>query len=174
MAIHWNRLNRKTHYWGAIICALPVLIVILSGILLLLKKEIDWIQPPTQKGAGDVPQITFSKILEITADVPEAEVQSWGDIDRIDVRPGKGIVKVRANNRWEIQLDHQSGEVLQVAYRRTDLIESLHDGTFFHDSAKLWVFLPSAFILLTLWITGIWLFLLPILTKRKRRKRSNL
>jgi hypothetical protein len=53
-----------------------------------------------------------------------------------------------------------------------DLIESLHNGTFFHDKAKLWIFLPSALVLFVIWTTGIWLFLLPILTKRKRRKRS--
>ncbi len=43
MKIHWPRFNRKVHYWGAIICAVPVLVVILSGILLLLKKESAWI-----------------------------------------------------------------------------------------------------------------------------------
>jgi hypothetical protein len=73
---------------------------------------------------------------------------------------------------WEIQLNHQSGKVLHVAYRRMDLIESLHNGTFFHDKAKLWIFLPSALVLFVIWTTGIWLFLFPILTKRKRRKRS--
>ncbi|MEM7010155.1 MAG: hypothetical protein AAF585_01625 [Verrucomicrobiota bacterium] len=31
-------LNRKVHYWGAILCAIPVLIIICTGILLLHKK----------------------------------------------------------------------------------------------------------------------------------------
>jgi hypothetical protein len=34
-------LNRKIHRWAAIATALPVLIVIASGILLQLKKEIN-------------------------------------------------------------------------------------------------------------------------------------
>ena len=81
-----------------------------------------------------------------------------------------GIVKVRAENRWEVQVDAVTGEVLQVAYRRSDLIESLHDGSFFHDMVKLWVFLPCALLLLGLWVSGIYLFVLPYQTRRKRRK----
>ncbi|MDF1825824.1 MAG: PepSY-associated TM helix domain-containing protein [Verrucomicrobiales bacterium] len=172
MKIQWNRINRKTHYWGALICALPVLIMILSGLVLLLKKEVAWIQPPSQKGSGEVPLVSFEKILTVIQKIPEAEISTWNDVDRIDVRPGKGILKVLSGNRWEIQLHHETGEVLQVAYRRSDLIESIHDGSFFHERAKLWVFLPSAIILLILWVSGIWLFLLPILAKR-RRKRKN-
>jgi len=104
--------------------------------------------------------------------VPEAEIESWKDIDRLDVRPSKGMMKVRAANGWEIQLDSKSGEVLQVAYRRTDLIESLHDGSFFNDHSKLWFFLPTALILLGLWLTGIYLFLLPSITRRKRKNSA--
>ncbi|MGI9239777.1 MAG: hypothetical protein ACR2RV_03190 [Verrucomicrobiales bacterium] len=33
---NWNRTNRKIHYWGAIVCALPILIVIVTGIILLV------------------------------------------------------------------------------------------------------------------------------------------
>ena len=49
-----------------------------------------------------------------------------------------------------------------MAYRRSDLIESLHDGSWFHDRAKLWVFLPTAAVVLMLWGTGIYLFFLPL------------
>lgn len=166
------RLNRKIHYWGAIISALPVLIIIGSGIVLMFKKDVAWIQPPTAKAEGGEPSIGFARILEAASSVPEAGITSWDDIDRLDVRPGKGIIKVRAENRWEIQIDHQSGEVLQVAYRRSDLIESIHDGSFFHDSVKMWIFLPSALILFVLWVTGIYLFFQPMLARRSRLLRQ--
>lgn len=166
------RLNRKIHYWGAIISALPVLIIIGSGIVLMFKKDVAWIQPPTAKAEGGEPSIGFARILEAASSVPEAGITSWDDIDRLDVRPGKGIIKVRAENRWEIQIDHQSGEVLQVAYRRSDLIESIHDGSFFHDSVKMWIFLPSALILFVLWVTGIYLFFQPMLARRSRLQRQ--
>jgi uncharacterized iron-regulated membrane protein len=172
MKLHWPRLNRKVHYWGAIICSVPVLVVILSGILLLLKKESSWIQPPTSKGLTGEPAVSFSQILNASKAVPQAEIKTWDDIARLDVRPDKGLVKVHATNHWEIQIDHRSGEVLQVAFRRSDIIESLHDGTFFHDSAKLWIFLPSAILLLVLWITGIYLFAKPLLVKWNRQKQK--
>ena len=169
---NWNRTNRKIHYWGALICALPVLIIIATGIILQLKKDIAWIQPPTQRGTSQQPMLAFDRILETSMSVPEAKISSWDDVDRLDVRPGKGVVKVRANNRWEIQIDNASGEVLQVAFRRSDLIESIHDGSWFHDLAKLWIFLPCAIILLVLWLSGMLLFLQPIRARRKRKQQA--
>jgi uncharacterized iron-regulated membrane protein len=169
----YSKLNRLFHRWGSIIVAAPVLVVICSGVLLLLKKNAAWIQPPTQKGSSRELAVSFDRILEVVTTVPEAKIRSWEDVARLDVRPGKGMLKVRATNGWEIQIDSKTGEVLQTAYRRTDLIESLHDGTFFHDRAKLWIFLPSATVLLGLWLTGIYLFLLPTLTRRKRRAKTH-
>ena len=167
--IRWMKLNRKTHYWGAMLCAIPLLIVIITGILLLLKKQSDWIQPPTIKGDSRVPTLSFDKILTAAQQVELAEVKNWDDIKLLDVRPGKGIIKIRTKSSWEIQIDQQTGKLVSSAYRRSDLIESIHDGTYFHDNAKLWIFLPSAIILLVLWITGIYLFVKPLLSKRKRR-----
>jgi len=56
----------------------------------------------------------------------------------------------------------------------SDLIESIHDGSFFHDSLKLWVFLPSGIILAILWVTGVYLFLLPYLLRHRKRKLGHL
>jgi len=170
-SLNWNRLNRQVHYWGSAIIAIPILIVIVSGIVLQLKKDVTWIQPATARGVGATPELAFANILEIASTVPEAEISEWKDVDRLDVRPSKGVVKVRAENRWEIQIDTQTGDILQVEYRRSDLIESIHDGSFFHEYAKLWLFLPSAIILLVLWITGIYLFVIPYLSKLRKRRR---
>lgn len=166
-----NKWSRKLHRWGAILIALPLLVVICTGLLLQLKKEWGWIQPAERRGVGTTPSITFDQILTALRGVPEAEVESWEDVDRLDVRPGKGMLKVRCNNDWEVQIDTATGEVLQVAYRRSDLIESIHDGSFFHANAKLWVFLPSGLVLLALWFTGVYLWVLPIWAKRSGRKR---
>ncbi|GAB5444899.1 MAG: hypothetical protein Fues2KO_52480 [Fuerstiella sp.] len=166
-----SRLNRLVHRWGAMTIALPAIVVIVSGIILQLKKESAWIQPATSRGVGTQPSLSFDQILSAAQAVPEAEVKSWDDIDRLDVRPNKGVVKVRCKNRWEVQLDTQTAEVLQVAYRRSDLIEAIHDGSFFADAAKLWVFLPTAVVFAVLWGTGIYLFFQPRLAKRRNRLR---
>ena len=146
------------------------LIVIITGLLLQLKKEVEWIQPNTEEVAIDTLSIRFSDILSISQGVLEAQIKDWSDIDRLDVRPDKGIVKVRAKNRWEIQIDLERGTILKTAYRRSDIIEQLHDGSWFHDAAKLWVFLPSGVIVLILWLSGMYLFFVPILFKRFRRR----
>ena len=116
--------------------------------------------------------LSFNRILDIATTVPEAGIKAWKDIDRLDVRPGKGVVKVRAKNRWELQIDTTNGVVLQVAVRRSDLIESIHDGSFFHESFKLWVFLPAAIVLAGMWGTGIYLFLFPYISRRNRKKEK--
>jgi len=171
--INWRVTMRKTHRWGAILIAAPFLVVIGTGILLQLKKEWSWVQPPTTKGAAKSPQVSFDAILEATKSVPEAEVKSWEDIDRLDVRPDRGLVKVQAKNGWEVQVDTATGSVLQKAYRRSDTIEMLHDGSWFHDGVKLYVFLPVAFVVLGLWITGVYLFVLPYGVRwRRRRERA--
>jgi len=168
----FSQLNRVVHRWGSILVLIPTGVIILSGIALQLKKQSAWIQPSTQNGSGTQLSLSFDQVLAAVQAVPVAQVETWDDVERLDVRPGKGMLKVRCQNRWEVQLDAKTGDVLQVAYRRSDLIESLHDGSFFHDRVKLWVFLPSALVLGVLWVTGIYLFLLPYSAKWKKRRRK--
>ena len=171
MAINWKSLTRKTHYWAALAIVLPAMVIIASGLVLQLKKDVDWIQPSTIRGMDMPPSLSFAEILAIASSVEEAQIASWDDIDRLDVRTDRGMLKVRAKNRWEVQLDTHSGDILQVAYRRSDLIETIHDGSFFHDYAKLGLFLPTAAVLFLMWATGVYLFVLPIISRRRKRIR---
>jgi uncharacterized iron-regulated membrane protein len=165
-------LNRKVHRWAAVIIALPVIIVIVTGIILQVKNEFDWIKPPTQTGKSNELTLSFDRVLDIVSQIPEVGLKSWSDINRLDVRPNKGLIKVRGNNDWEIQLDSKTGDVLQVAMRRSDFIESIHDGSFFHEDFKLWVFLPTAINLAVMWLTGLYLFLLPYILRHRRDRRE--
>lgn len=168
----FKKLFRQIHYWGALLCAIPLIIVTVTGVLLLLKKDIAWIQPPTVKAEIGKPHISFDEILASINTVPEAATAQWSDIDRLDVRPGKGVIKARLKNNWEVQINPKDGMVMRVAFRRSDVIESIHDGTFFHNKAKLSVFLPAAIILLTLWMTGIYLFIITEKGKYNSRKKQ--
>ena len=165
-----NKQIRKIHYWISPFIFIPILIILSTGILLQLKKQSDWIQPPIQQGVSNIPSIGFEEMLEAAKSVPEAEINSWEDIDRIDVRPDKGISKIRSNNQWEIQIDNQTKEILSVEYRRSDVIESIHDGSFFTDYVKFGWFLPAAILLIFMSISGIYMFLLPLFMKRKKAK----
>lgn len=154
MQIKIRQLSRKAHLWLALLVFLPVLIIFVSGILLQIKKQSDWIQPPTQSGVFQIPDITFERVLLIAQSVPELQVANWQDINRVDVRPDKGMMKIIANNDWEAQIDSSTGSILQVAFRRSDTIESIHDGSWFAEFTKLWVFLPVAIILFIMWCSG--------------------
>jgi hypothetical protein len=167
--VKFNILNRKIHNWATPIIAVPLLLIIVTGILLQLKKQVSWVQPTELRGSQATPAISLPEILDAAKSVPEAEIRSWDDISRIDMRPNRGLLKVLAKNHWEIQIDTGDGRVLQSAYRRSDVIESLHDGSFFHDGVKLWVFLPIALILLAMWLTGLYMFVLPYIVKSRRR-----
>lgn len=166
----FNVLNRKVHYWAAFAVAVPLLVMISSGIVLQLKKQSAWVQPPELSGTAGDPAVNFEQVLETCRQIGEMEVRSWADINRIDMRPSKGMLKVWAKNNWEAQIDTRTGAVLQVAYRRSDIIEAIHDGSWFHDWVKLGLFLPSGLTLLILWITGMYLFLLPYIVKRRRKR----
>lgn len=170
--IRWNSLNRKVHYWGSIISVIPLLIIVVTGFFLIFKKESDWVQPPTIRGHGKYPTISFERVLEEVKKVKEVEVEGWKDIDRLDVRPKKGVIKIRAKNRWELQIDHQTGEVLHLAYRRSDIIEDIHTGNFFNKIVSLGIFFPSSVILLILIITGMYLFITITIKKGETKKRK--
>ncbi len=103
------------------------------------------------------------------------KVHCWNDVNRLDVRPSRGMVKVWLMSGHEVQVDLGTGAVLQIAYRRSDLIESIHDGSFFvGDWTKLGLFLPAGLTLLLLWCSGLWMFWVPFSAKRRRaaEKRS--
>lgn len=169
-----NVLNRKLHYWGSAVIAIPLLIVIASGIVLQLKKDWSWVQPVEQRGREAAPRIELTDILTAisTHDHPDVNVSSWADIKRLDVRPDRGVAKATLQNDFEVQVDTTDGRVMQVAYRRSDWFEALHDGSIISDGYKLWVVLPSSLVLLFLWGSGIWMWVYPIINKRRVRRRK--
>ena len=140
-----------------------------SGIMLQLKKQSNWIQPNVEVTSSSKP-VMLQSYLDTVSTVKEANISSWDDIERIDIRPDKGIAKIKSKNNWEIQIDIETSERYATNYRRSDIIESIHDGSFFSEIVKYGWFLPSGILLLTLSLTGIYMFFIPILKKRKRNK----
>ena len=104
------------------------------------------------------------------------------EIDRIDVRPDKGVVKVTFVNHYKgLQIDGATGRVLKVEQRRSDLIEHIHDGTIVDRWLNIengWfkliytTIMGIALILFT--ITGFWIWWGPKqLHKMKEKNRSH-
>ena len=137
--------------------------------MLQLKKQLNWVQPNVEITSSSQP-IILQSYLDAAKSVKEANISSWDDIERIDIRPDKGIAKIKSKNNWEIQIDIETTEIYATNYRRSDVIESIHDGSFFSEIVKYGWFLPSGILLLILSLTGIYMFFIPILAKRKRNK----
>ena len=173
--MRFNVLNRKVHYWASFAVAVPLLVMIGSGLLLQSKKHWTWVQPAEHRGTGSIPTIDLEGVLASVKQVPGVDVRGWDDVNRLDVRPGRGMVKVWLNNGWEIQVDLGTGRVLQTAYRRSDLIESVHDGSWFAGEwTKLGLFLPAGLVMLLLWFGGMWMWWVPFIAKRRRRASARL
>ena len=154
-------LTRKTHYWASILVAAPILVIFTTGILLQLRKDWAWVQPTEQKGSAKVPTVPPAQLLAACQANPDTGVKDWADVSRIDYRVSKGIVKVTTKSGLEVQIDSATGTVLQVAVRRSDWLVDLHEGEWFSPAVKYYVFLPSGFVLLFLWVSGVYLFFHP-------------
>lgn len=169
-----QRFWRLVHYWGSLLIVIPFGVVVTTGLLLMLKKDIAWIQPPTQTGAvADVaPSLSLAHLFETAQRIPQLEVDEWTDLKRIDVKVDRGVIMFVSHNNWEAQIDTATNRVLDVAYRRSDIIEALHDGSFVSAEVKRYVFLPSGVVLLLLWLTGTYLFILPQMKRLQKRRRA--
>ena len=142
----------RYHYWLGWIVIIPWAFVIFSGLLLQVRYEVPWVMPVQQQGVGSVPQVEFVQVLETAQQVPDYGVQSWEDVWRVYVYPNKGITTIRAKNKEEMQIDSETSEVLQIATRRTDWLEDIHEGKWM--DLNLWLFLPVHILSLFLWVTG--------------------
>ena len=157
-----------------LLLAFFVLISALTGIFLSLKKEVDLLQPPTQKGESKVLS-TWKPLSELALIANEAFFKTHPEqrenaIDRMDVRPSKGIIKVLyQSGYWEVQVDGTSGEVLSIARRHSDWIEQLHDGSIISDGFKLVSMNVLGLGLLALMCTGLWLWYGPRVVRALRK-----
>ncbi|MDH5399885.1 MAG: PepSY domain-containing protein, partial [Cyclobacteriaceae bacterium] len=94
-------------------------------------------------------------------------------IDRIDIRPSKGVAKVVfEQDNWEVQVHGSSGDIVSVARRHADWIETLHDGSIISDGFKLLVMNLLGVALVLLSITGVWMWYGPKLVRRMNLRRK--
>jgi uncharacterized iron-regulated membrane protein len=164
------------HLWLGVIATVALISISVTGILLNHKR-----------GLGLMPEVDHAPTAGFGASIPlermaaaalEAAPQSarkeWkpGDsvdvslIDRMDVRPRNGYVKVRLRDKasMEMTVDIATGKVLHVGRRGDVFLEKLHSGEAF--GARLIILSDIAAIALVLTlITGYWLWIVPKLSR---------
>jgi hypothetical protein len=164
-----TRWNRRIHHVLSISIALLLLLSALTGILLAWKKNSDLIQPASNQGISTnmVDWLSSDKLADRAHLALDSLDIPAGEIDRMDFRPDKGIVKVLfKRGYWEVQLDCTSGSVLSVQKRYSDLIEKIHDGSIISNAFKLGAMNIFGIGLVILITTGFLLWIGP----RKIRK----
>ena len=95
---------RKLHRIVALIIVLPLVITTMTGLVLLMRNQIEWIQPKTvsTEESKGTPLLT----LETLMNRPE------GEVEQVIFRPKKNNISIRLMDGRELQLHPQTGEVL--------------------------------------------------------------
>lgn len=171
---------RKVHRLCGIFLFVFLFIVGLSGILLGWKKNSGgMILANTERGVSNNPAhwLTIDSLYKNATTFMRDSMPEKLDIviDRLDIRPDKGIVKfIFKNHYFGLQLDAMTGYVIMVERRNADIIEQIHDGSvvdkylgikdgFF----KLFYTSIMGLGLITFTVTGFWLWYGP------KRMKSN-
>lgn len=162
---------RKWHKWVSIIVLIPFMITIITGVALLFRGNINWLSPQFPETSGSL-QVSFEQILKASQSVPEMQINSWADVNRIQINPEKGSIVVRGKNNYQIQIDGGSGEVNGAGPLRTPLFVSLHEGTFWTGkSGRFIIGLPMALAVLFLSVSGLVLFFQPSFMRKALQKK---
>jgi uncharacterized iron-regulated membrane protein len=139
------RRNRVYHKYLGIFLCIIVIVSAVTGIILSYKKQIDWIQPPTQKGTTQ----TLSNWLPLYQ-LEEIALTTFREVQPTEQKPKIDRIDVRPSN--------QTGEILSVQKRHSDWIEAIHDGSIVGEIFKLISMNILGFGLILLSMTGLWLW----------------
>jgi hypothetical protein len=172
-----TRWYRKWHKWLGIFSLVFFIMIAGTGLLLAWKKNSNgYLLAETKQGSNTNPDswISLEEIQQSAIDYLESQQPGLDkEIDRIDVRPGKGIAKVTFKTHYNaVQIDLTNAKPLLLEKRRADFIEHIHDGSIIDritgiEGPKLVYSTLAGCTLLFLSLSGFWLWYNP-----KRIKRS--
>lgn len=170
------RSYRKWHRYIGVGLSALVLVSAVTGLLLGWKKDASWLQPPTQRGAAEslADWLPLHDIAQYATQALQDSIHVDIDIDRMDARPSKGIVKVLfTSGNWEVQVDAATGQALSIQKRHADWIEQLHDGSIVSSRFKLITMNVLGIGLVILALSGLWLWYGPQRLKQLKRKKES-
>lgn len=175
-----TRINRRIHKWLSLPFVAFMLLIGVTAILLAWKKEVGLI-PKTQTTKVENPTawIPLERMIAISQEVMRDSLNKSDLVDRVDVRPDKGIAKIVFKKHFtEVQVDGYSGEVLSIAQRNSDLIEKIHDGSIIDfliesssENSKIIYSTLTSLALIAFAITGFYLWYNPRKMKKAKFKR---
>lgn len=170
--------TRSLHRWIGFISSLFLAVISVTGFFLAMKGQFAFMRPPVQEAskverAEDI--LPMSKVLEFAFAAGHPELSELKEVDRVDYRPKDNVFKVVSKDGYrEVQVDGGNGKIVSDAFRNDQLMEDIHDMSFFADVAHGYLLPAVAVGLCFLSISGIIIFLTPIIRrwKFKRQKRA--
>ncbi len=139
---------RKIHGYVALSIFLPLLFTALTGIVLQLRDQFEWIQPAPVKSQA----ITGTPLLTLEAIAERFKDQG---LEQIIYKPAKGSLVVRLRDDIEAHLHPQTGALLKQATRRTTFLIELHQGSWLGKFGQYGVHVTTGLGLLFLIVSGL-------------------
>tara|TARA_R110001592_G_scaffold164460_2_gene398614 strand:- start:5656 stop:6246 length:591 start_codon:yes stop_codon:yes gene_type:complete len=180
------RVFRKIHRTMGAFLFIFFFFISITGLLLGLKNHTNnLILPKSQKGISSNLKewLSVDSLHTIAVHVLRDSISPNlpHEVERIDIRKNKGIVKFVFNDHyWEVQLDGSTGNLLHLGKRRSDFIENIHDGSILDNyvgtsNQQFKVFYTSimSISLLIFTITGFWLWYGPKRMKKEKKTTNN-
>lgn len=170
------RVAFYVHLWLGVVTTVALIAISATGILLNHKRGLglmpDVSHAPTAAFASALPLEQLANAALEAAPVEAKGGWKSGDsvdirlIDRMDVRPRNGYVKVRLRDKasMEMTVDIASGKVIHAGRRGDVFLEKLHSGEAFGGPMVILSDIAAIALVLTL-ITGYWLWLAPKLRR---------
>ncbi|HEX9565771.1 MAG TPA: PepSY-associated TM helix domain-containing protein [Gemmatimonadaceae bacterium] len=167
-----SRVAFYLHLWLGVITTVALIVISVTGMVLNHKSGLGLMADvPYVPTAPFGQSISLERMAEAALRAaPASATNGWRPedgvdlslIDRMDVRPRSGFVKVRLRDlaSMEMTVDLASGRVLHTGRRGDVFIERLHSGEAFGSGMILLSDVAALGLVLTL-LTGYWLWLVP-------------
>jgi len=175
-----RRLSRAAfyiHLWLGVLSTIALIAISITGILLNHKRGLGLMPDVAHEATGPFgSSVALEELARAALTAAPADARpGWnpGDpvdlalIDRMDVRPRNGFVKVRLRDKasTEMTVDLASGAVIHVGRRGDVFLEKLHSGEAFGGTSFVILSDIAAVALVLTLITGYWLWLVPKLSR---------
>ena len=180
--VRYLRIIRKIHRRTGMLLFVFFFIMGVTGLILGWKKNSNGIiLPKSYVGTSISLQdwLPINTLQDIAFKTMQDSIDKNIDLElqRIDIRPQKGMVKFVFNNHyWGIQLDGSTGDVLAITKRRSDFFENIHDGSILDiifktkgEIIKLVYTSIMGLALIIFTLTGFWLWYGPKLIKKNKK-----
>ena len=177
----FSRLAFYVHLWLGVLSTVALIAISVTGILLNHKRGLG-LQPdvPHEPSGAFTSTLSLERLANAALEAAPPEARpGWspGDpvnlalIDRMDVRPRNGYVKVRLRDKasMEMTVDINTGRMVHAGRRGDVFLEKLHSGEIFGGQPFVLLSDIAAICLVLALITGYWLWLVPKLARGSAR-----